>query len=204
VVVIALLSALASCQKQGPGPTVSAPPSGDSAETPEQIPENNGTTEDAEDMDWRLSSSAFDDGADIPSKYTCSGADVSPPLTWTAPPEGCVELALICDDPDAPRGEWVHWVIYGIGADVGELPEELPKDGKLTEPVAAIQGENDSLKIGYNGPCPPPGPAHRYVFKLYALNEKVNLEPGATKAELLMAMEGKIAAKARLTGKFGR
>lgn len=204
VAVAALLSVLVSCQKQGPGTDVSAPPSAGSVEAPGQAPEDNGTAEEAKAVDWRISSEAFADGGDIPSEYTCSGAEVSPPLKWTDPPEGCVELALICDDPDAPRGDWVHWVIYGLGADVRELPKELPRDPKLTEPVAATQGKNDSRKIGYNGPCPPPGPAHRYLFKLYALNEELNLEPGATKAELLAAMEGKTVATAKLTGKFGR
>lgn len=155
-------------------------------------------------MDWQITSSAFEHDGRIPAEHTCKGSDISPPLEWTDPPEGTVELALICDDPDAPSGEWVHWVIYAMAADVRALPQAVAQHARLSEPVGALQGRNDFAKTGYNGPCPPPGPAHRYYFRLYALREKVNLPPNATKADLLGAMEGKIVAQTELMGRFAR
>ncbi len=155
-------------------------------------------------MTWQLESSAFEDGATIPSEYTCAGEDVSPPLSWGEAPEGTAQLALICDDPDAPAGTWVHWVIYAMPAELRELPPALPSDETLSEPVTATQGRNDFPTVGYRGPCPPPGAAHRYSFRLYALSEELELAPGAAKAELVAAMEGKILGEAKLIGKFGR
>lgn len=153
-------------------------------------------------MGLELSSPVFSEGEAIPRKYTCDGPDVSPPLRWHGTPEEARALALICDDPDAPAGTWVHWVAYGIPASVVGLPEAVPTD-PLTEDGWA-QGRNDFKRIGYGGPCPPAGGPHRYFFKLYALDTEPDLEPGATKGELLAAMEGHVLAEARLLGTYAR
>ncbi|NOX87639.1 MAG: YbhB/YbcL family Raf kinase inhibitor-like protein [Calditrichaeota bacterium] len=149
----------------------------------------------------KLTSSVFEEGSMIPSKYTCDGADVSPPLAWSDVPDKTKSFALISDDPDAPMGTWVHWVIYNIPDSVRQLPEGVPADEKLKN--GAVQGTNDFRRIGYGGPCPPSG-VHRYYFKLYALDTMLNLKPGATKAELLKAMEGHILGKTELMGKYSR
>jgi len=153
-------------------------------------------------MAFQIKSAAFEANGNIPRKYTCDGPDVSPPLAWTDPPARTQSLSLIMDDPDAPVGTWVHWVLYDLPADTRTLPESVPKDRELAS--GAKQGVNDFRRIGYGGPCPPPGPAHRYFFKLYALDAKTNLKPGASKAELLRAMEGRILAQAELIGRYGR
>lgn len=153
-------------------------------------------------MALTIESSAFNDGDLMDAKYTCKGADISPRLNWDGAPEGTKSFALICDDPDAPFMTWVHWVIYDIPADVTSLPEACSKDETLSN--GAKQGRNDFRKIGYGGPCPPPGGPHRYFFKLYALDTMLNLEPGKTKKELLDAMEGHILEEAQLIGKFKR
>jgi Raf kinase inhibitor-like YbhB/YbcL family protein len=147
-----------------------------------------------------LKSSAFQNNQDIPRKYTGDGADVSPPLIWSNPPNGAKAFALISDDPDAPVGTWVHWVIYDLPADAKELAEGVPTQESL--PNGAKQGVNDFKKIGYGGPCPPRGPAHRYFFKLYALDRPTNLKPRATKQQLLAAMKGHILGEAQLIGKY--
>jgi Raf kinase inhibitor-like YbhB/YbcL family protein len=153
-------------------------------------------------MPLQLTSKAFHDGQPIPKKYTCAGRDVSPELSWSGAPSETKSLALIVDDPDAPAGVWVHWVIYDLPADTHELPEGMSKDRELRN--GARQGKNDFGKVGYGGPCPPSGPAHLYFFKLYALREKTSLSAGATKADLEHAIKGKIIEQATLTGKFGR
>lgn len=153
-------------------------------------------------MAFELKSPAFAPNADIPKPYTCDGPDRSPPLRWTEPPKGTKSLALIMDDPDAPVGVFVHWVLYNLPAETRELPEELPKERTL--PNGARQGRNDFGRIGYGGPCPPRGPAHRYVFKLYALDTALAFGPGATKADLLKAMEDHILAQAELIGCYRR
>lgn len=152
-------------------------------------------------MALQLTSTAFRDGEPIPKKYTCDGQDVSPELAWSGAPEGTKSFALIADDPDAPSGVWVHWVIYDLRAATHGLPEGMPKDRELRD--GARQGKNDFGKIGYGGPCPPRGPAHRYFFKLYALREKTGLKSGASKNELERAMKSKVLGQATLTGKFG-
>lgn len=149
-------------------------------------------------MALQITSTAFAEGDPIPAKHTCDGADVSPPLSWEDVPDATVSFALICDDPDAPVGTWVHWVIYGIPAGSREIPSSA-----LT-PGGAKQGINDFKRIGYGGPCPPPGPAHRYFFKLYALDRGLELDEGATKGDLLAAMEGHILAEAQLMGTYQR
>ncbi len=153
-------------------------------------------------MSLKLTSTAFDPGANIPKKFTCDGPDVSPALAWTDAPAGTQSFALIVDDPDAPVSTWVHWVLYDLPANARELAEGVPKQEEL--PSGARQGRNDFRKIGYGGPCPPPGPAHRYFFKLYALDSKTSLKPGATKADLQKAMKGHILAEAELMGRYQR
>jgi len=152
-------------------------------------------------MEIKVKSEAFEEGGMIPKKYTCDGEDASPPLSWTGVPEGTEALALICDDPDAPVGTWVHWVIFNIPPDTTGLSENIPPERVLES--GARQGRNDFGNIGYGGPCPPRG-THRYYFKLYALDKKVDLEPGATKDELLKAMEGHILAEGKLMGRYKR
>ncbi len=148
-----------------------------------------------------LKSSAFEQGALIPSKYTCDGADVSPPLTWSDVPAKTQSLALISDDPDAPRGTWVHWVVWNIPPTTGSLDENVPKQDSL--PNGIKQGTTDFRRIGYGGPCPPSG-THRYFFKLYALDTTFNLPPRTTKKDLERTMEGHIVAQAELMGKYKR
>ncbi|MGO9138170.1 MAG: YbhB/YbcL family Raf kinase inhibitor-like protein [Syntrophales bacterium] len=148
-----------------------------------------------------IKSSAFKNGARIPAKYTCDGVDVSPPLAWSKLPAGTKCLALICDDPDAPMGTWVHWVIYDIPANITSMPEKLPPLKEIAD--GTKQGMNDFRAIGYGGPCPPSG-EHRYFFRLYALDGPTGLKPGATKAQLLAAMKGHILAEAELLGKYKR
>lgn len=151
-------------------------------------------------MAFHMTTAAFRDGGSIPKEFTCDGRDVSPALAWTDPPAGTKSLALIVDDPDAPAGTWVHWLLYDLPADTRKLPEDMPKAREF--PNGARQGGNDFGKIGYNGPCPPRGSAHRYVFKLYALDSKTDLKSGATKNELERAMRRHILAQAELIGKF--
>lgn len=158
-------------------------------------------TEGDKKMDIKITSSAFKDGGLIPTKYTCDGADISPPLQWDAVPEGTKSIALICDDPDAPMGTWVHWVLYNLPPDVVELAEDVPADETL--PNGAMQGTSDFGRIGYGGPCPPSG-THRYFFKIYLLDTTLDLSPGARKRDLLKAMEGHILAQGQLIGKYKR
>lgn len=149
----------------------------------------------------KVTSSAFQNGGVIPSKYTADGADVSPPLKFEGIPTGARTLALICDDPDAPHGTWVHWVLYNLPATVHELPEHVPTQQTLSN--GAEQGVNDFGKIGYGGPAPPSG-THRYFLKVSALNVKLDLPAKATKAQLLKAMNGHILAQGELMGKYSR
>lgn len=152
-------------------------------------------------MSFQIKSTAFEHGGNIPKKYTCDGADVSPPLSWTAPPEGTKSLALICDDPDAPMGTWVHWVLFGLLPNTRELPEGVPTQEIL--PDGSKQGTTDFGRVGYGGPCPPSG-THRYYFKLYALDMEPDLKPGATKQQLLKAIEKHILAQVELMGRYQR
>jgi hypothetical protein len=150
----------------------------------------------------KFSTPAFAAGAQIPRKHTCDGADVSPPLVWSDAPEKTRTFALIVDDPDAPSGTWVHWVLWDIPSAETGLPENVPKQDAL--PNGARQGRNDFRRIGYGGPCPPRGPDHRYFFKLYALDTKLNLKSGASKSELESAMQGHVLEKVELMGKYHR
>jgi len=150
----------------------------------------------------QLTSAAFSAGGTIPKKLTCDGADVSPPLAWSDAPAGTKSFALIADDPDAPAGTWVHWVIFDLPADARGLSESTAKQAEL--PNGARQGTNDFRKTGYGGPCPPPGKPHRYFFKLYALDGKLGLKAGASKADVEKAMHGHILAQGELMGRYGR
>jgi len=158
--------------------------------------------EKGETMSLQMSSAAFSSGEAIPKKFTCDGPDVSPQLKWNDPPANTQSMALIMDDPDAPGSTWVHWVLYDLPANTRELPEGVAKQEQLSS--GARQGRNDFEKTGYGGPCPPPGKPHRYSFKLYALDNKLNLKSGATKAELERAMKSHVLAQAELIGKYGR
>lgn len=153
-----------------------------------------------------ISSKAFKQNQPIPAQYTADGQDLSPPLTWGAVPAGTRELALIMDDPDAPRPQpWVHWVMYRIHANVMGLPEHVPPKERLTEPDDAVQGVNSFGNTGYGGPAPPKGHGvHHYHFRLFALDAPVNLKPGATKEDLLRAMNGHILAEGELIGTYQR
>lgn len=151
-----------------------------------------------------IHSPAFGDEGPIPRAHTCDGADISPPLRWTGTPANAKSLALIVDDPDAPGGTWVHWVLYNLPTSIDNLPSGVPTDPEISQPVVARQGTNDFKRSGYGGPCPPPGPAHRYFFKLYALDAELDLPKGATKDVLLKAMEGHVLAEALLIGTYGR
>jgi Raf kinase inhibitor-like YbhB/YbcL family protein len=149
-----------------------------------------------------LTSTGFGQGTTIPKQYTGDGADRSPPLAWSEPPSGTKSLALVCDDPDAPLGTWVHWVLFNLPAQTRELAEGLPTTETLGN--GAKQGKNDFGNIGYGGPAPPSGTSHRYYFRLYALDVTLDQLPGATKAQLVDAMKGHVLAEGRLVGNYGR
>lgn len=152
-------------------------------------------------MKITLTSAAFSDGEMIPRKYTCDGENISPPLSWVAVPESTKSFVLICDDPDAPAGTWVHWVVYDMPAETRYLAEDFTDSAELED--GTKQGINDFRKTGYGGPCPPGG-THRYFFKLYALDAKLDLKSGLTKNQLLKAMQGHILGEGALTGKYKR
>jgi len=160
------------------------------------------------DAVMKIESNAFSHGQKIPRRYSGDGEDISPALSWSGLPEGTKELAIICDDPDAPRPEpWVHWVIYKIASDVSGLAEAVPRQSKLSEPVGAVQGENSwpSGNIGYRGPLPPAGHGvHHYHFKLYALDSELAVEAGLDKGALLGAMKGHVLAETELVGTYQR
>src|ERR1022692_141314 len=149
-----------------------------------------------------LKSSTFAPGAEIPKEYTCEAADVSPALEWSGAPARTVSFALIMDDPDAPAGTWVHWVLWNLPASAHELPEAVAKQDQLVDGMR--QGRNSFRKVGYNGPCPPPGKPHRYFFRLYALDEKLDLAPGANSADLQQAMKGHVLMQAEYMGAYRR
>lgn len=147
-------------------------------------------------MALQITSSAFSEGETIPRKHTCDGENVSPPLSWSGAPEGTKSLVLIADDPDAPRGVFLHWLLYDIPAETASLAEGTQGVG--------VPGLSDARKAGYYGPCPPPGPAHRYFFRLYALDTALNLKAGANRSEVEQAMKGHVLAQGQLMGKYGR
>ena len=149
-----------------------------------------------------LSSPAFQDGGKIPAKHTCEGDDTSPALVWGEPPAGTQSFVLIMDDPDAPLGTFTHWVIFNIPPDTRQLAGAIPTQEKL--PDGALQGKNGFGRIGYGGPCPPPGGPHHYQFKLYALDRNLDLKTGASKKQVIDAMQGRILTWGQLTGTYQR
>ncbi|HEY7729215.1 MAG TPA: YbhB/YbcL family Raf kinase inhibitor-like protein [Candidatus Eisenbacteria bacterium] len=153
-------------------------------------------------MSFRIESAGFAEGAPIPARYTADDRDLSPPLRWAGAPEKTRSFALVCDDPDAPAGTWVHWVLYNVPADRRELPEGVPALGDL--PDGSRQGVNDFRRVGYGGPSPPPGKPHRYFFRLYALDEMLQLKEKGTKKDLAAAMKGHVLAEAQLLGTYRR
>lgn len=148
----------------------------------------------------KLHSTAFKEGERIPDKYTCNGENVSPPLSWSKPEATVRSWALIVEDPDAPRGIFTHWLIYNMPASITSLPEAVPAREKLDD--GSLQGKNDALKIGYAGPCPPPGPLHHFIFHLYALDTLLDLPGGAERKQFLKALNGHIAVQGKLTGVY--
>lgn len=153
-------------------------------------------------MVFQIESSAFGDGEMLPTKYTCDGLDISPPLHWNNVPEGTKSFALICDDPDAPMMTWVHWILYNIPSEKTRLQEGIPATEILEKGI--VQGRNSWNKIGYGGPCPPGSKPHRYYFRLYALDTILDVKPGAKKKHILAAMSGHIRAQAELIGTYTR
>lgn len=153
-------------------------------------------------MALQIHSRAFEPRSTIPKRHTKDGEDASPPLTWEGAPAQTRTLALIVDDPDAPSGTFVHWVVYNIPSAESGLHEGIQHRGDKTE--GTLQGRNDFGELGYGGPYPPPGPAHRYHFKLYALDSKLELNPGASKSEVEEAMRGHILDQAELVGLYAR
>jgi Raf kinase inhibitor-like YbhB/YbcL family protein len=151
---------------------------------------------------FTLSSPSFHNGEQIPKKFTCDGADVSPQLQWSSPPSGAQSFVLIADDPDAPVGTWTHWIYFDMPGQITSLPENVDKVEQ--PPSAGHQGRNDFRKIGYGGPCPPVGKPHRYFFKIYALDKNLNLKAGAGRQEVEQAMQGHIIGQAEIFGKYQR
>jgi Raf kinase inhibitor-like YbhB/YbcL family protein len=158
--------------------------------------------EKEEDMEIQVFSTAFQEGGAIPVQYTCEGGDLSPPLMWGRIPQETQSLALICEDPDAPSGRFVHWIIFNLPPPLTDLPEAVPTTATLEE--GGVQGRNDFKRLGYSGPCPPPKQEHRYFFRLSALDAKLQLEAGATKFEFDRAIEGHILASGHLMGTYQR
>ena len=151
-------------------------------------------------LELAVLSAAFAMGAAIPDRYAC--APFSPPLSWSEVPAGTQSIAVLCDDPDAPVGDWVHWVVFNLAPDVRSLPENVARDAAL--PGGAVQGVNDYDRTGYDGPCPPPGQTHRYFYKVFALDARLALGAGARKADLVKAMRGHVLAQGSLMGTYAR
>ena len=152
-------------------------------------------------MDLKVASTAFEAGGMIPPKYTADGQNISPPLAWTGVPDGTKSIAVVCDDPDAPMGTWVHWLLWNLPPGLTGLDEDMPPDAKLAN--GARQGTTDFGRIGYGGPAPPSG-VHRYYFRVYALDVMLDVPAGATRPRLEKAMEGHMLAQGRLMGKYTR
>jgi Raf kinase inhibitor-like YbhB/YbcL family protein len=161
----------------------------------------NGQMKGGQDMAITVTSASFKEGGMIPKQYTCDGKDVSPPLAWSGVPDGAKSIALICDDPDAPMGTWVHWVLFNLPPGTDGLAEGVPSSRTLEN--GAKHGANDFRKFGYGGPCPPGG-THRYYFKVYGLDTMLDLDPGITKADLVKAMKGHILGEGQLMGRYKR
>lgn len=150
----------------------------------------------------QITSTAFTNNQPIPPQYTCAGKNISPPLKWTGAPAGTKSFVLICNDPDAPAGDWVHWVVFDLPAGTTELPEDVAKSQFIAG--NAKQGLNDFKHLGYGGPCPPAGKPHHYIFRLYALNAMLDLPPGAKKQDVEVAMARHIIGQGELVGIYQR
>src|SRR6266516_726015 len=159
------------------------------ASPPQPVEQHPAATPKEDKVGLKVTSTAFTEGQPIPKQYTCDGINISPPLEWSGVPKNAKTIAIICDDPDAPAGTWVHWVVYNLPADKIGLIENTPATETL--PGGGMQGTNDFKKFGYGGPCPPSG-THRYFFKLYALDFATSLDVGATKDQLLKAIAGHV------------
>ncbi|HEX6106907.1 MAG TPA: YbhB/YbcL family Raf kinase inhibitor-like protein [Gemmatimonadales bacterium] len=159
-------------------------------------------TRDTDPAALHLTSADLVHGEPVPVRHTCDGEDLSPALAWTGVPVETRSFALICDDPDAPRGTWVHWLLFDLPAQAAELGQGVPRSPEL--PSGARQGLNDSGDVGYSGPCPPPGKPHRYFVRLHALDVVLNLAPGVNRPELEEAMEGHVLAVGTLMGTYER
>lgn len=155
-------------------------------------------------MHFTMTSDAFEDGGPIPVEHTCDGRNVSPPLAWSGAPDSTGAYALVVDDPDAPRGTFVHWVIYDLPGETSSLPGAVPGDERVEGLGGAVQGKNGFGDLGWGGPCPPPGSPHHYRFRLYALDAPLGLEAGADRDAVEDAMEGHVLGTASLSGTFGR
>ena len=153
---------------------------------------------------FTLKSPAFNNGSIIPKKYTCDGENISPELTWENSPLGTVSYVLLCEDPDAPVGIWVHWIIYNIPETTKTLPENLKTNKELITQQMIFMGINDFKKLEYGGPCPPPGKPHRYFFRLLALDIKLPEKPGLNRNQILNAVKGHILEEAQLIGLYSR
>ena len=151
-----------------------------------------------------LKSPSFTEGSMIPKKFTCEGENISPELIWENLPEGTVSLVLICEDPDAPVGIWTHWVLYNIPTGLHSIPENLNSHEDLITQEKILVGMNDFKKLGYGGPCPPPGKPHRYFFRLLALNTKLDQKTGLNRDQVLAAIKGKVIEEAQLVGLYSR
>ncbi len=185
IIILWLILALlpAACKSKEPTPALATATQAPELATAEQVFPS-----------FEMTSAAFAPGDAIPQKHTCDDLDISPALSWAAPPEGTQSLALIVDDPDAPGKTWVHWVLYDLPPDLRELPKDMTQPG--------TQGRNNFGKTGYGGPCPPKGKNHRYFFKLYAIDIELDLAPGATKSQVLDAIAGHVLAQAELMGTY--
>ncbi len=147
-----------------------------------------------------IRSNAFENGEKLPKKFTCDGENISPDLVWDNIPEHTISFAVICEDPDAPAGLFTHWIIFNIPANLSELPENIDKKEKIQNGI--IQGITTSGFTGYSGPCPPEGPAHRYFFKIYALDKTLNISPPVKRDEFLKAINENILDEGQLIGKY--
>ena len=184
----------------------SAPPVGKSSDSTQPVGKTAGDAKQkGKATKMNISTTAFDHNGKIPKRYSGDGEDVSPQLSWSGMPDGTVEFALICDDPDAPTPQpWVHWVIYKIPATATGLSEKIPARASLSDPEGALQGKNSWGVVGYRGPAPPKGPVHHYYFKLHALDTALAASAGMTKDQLLAAIKGHILAEAKVVGTYQR
>lgn len=153
---------------------------------------------------FEFASAPFDPGESIPARFTCDGENLSPTLSWTGVPQGTAELAIVVEDPDAPGGIFIHWLVYGLPPDSTGVPEQVPAEPEVAGPPPLRQGENDFGDVGWSGPCPPEGESHRYVFRLLALAAELGLAAGTGPGDFQAAAEGQVIAEARLEGVYER